>query len=730
MKTTFQTFHQGSRIEKGHKSCPKPVNISTWFTGKSISCKDTHILFSNSLWKVSWMKLRELRIQHFKSIEDAIIEKIGDIDVFSGRNNSGKTAIFEILTNLRHCQVYPNISYSGFEPKFFTGQNLKKIMKITLIFELNNDERSEGIMQYYHGENPKRHDVLMKSKFLEKIEYTFQSAKVSNNIGLHQIRVTGTNGKFCVIAQKGKKGLDTTDIHSLLLQGRHLTSQVLENTEIIEGLSDLSKRRQLRFPFLLFRELINRVYVFSPFRRSTRRLPAQENRNLSPDGQNLVQRLFTIKSNEDENWKSLGQFVKIALPDLGSLQARQIGKETETHFRDKKWKIEIDIHDMGSGIEQLLMIATFLISESQDSLILIETPEHHLHPGAQRTLLQFIRENLKDNQVLITTHSPVFLSQRDISLHVVTKTNEGTKVNKVEELEDLSLALNELGSKNSDVLLADFVLFVEGPTDEKIFKAWAKTLGIDFDSKNIFCITIGGSRNFDYYANSDVLQRISLKSPVPHLFIIDRDEKSEDTIQKIQSSVKELHVLERREIENYLLFPKLILKAMKNKTQGNPDTLQKLQNVQPKDIEQVLLFNIDELKHHVIVKRIKEEIGGGTFLPDRELNYLIKSTKNIDTRALTDKITKVIQVVLDEQCGEERIKQTVNEQFLSVNKIWTEGNEEEKKKVVPGEEVLTEVFKEFGFNYDKMKDGERIAQQMKKEDIPSEIKTIINKILV
>lgn len=715
-------------MEKGHKSCPKPVNISRWFTGKSISCKDTHILFSNSRWKVSWMKLRELRIQHFKSIEDAIIEKIGDIDIFSGRNNSGKTAIFEILTKLRNCNVYPNISYSDFEPKFFTGQNLKKIMKITLIFELNNDERSEGIMKYCNGVNPNPHDDIMKSRFLEKIEYSFLSFKGTTNIGLQQISVTGADGEFAIIALRYKDGFETTNIHNIISQGQPLTSQILENLRMVKSSSDISKRSQNTFPFLFFKELINRVYLFSPFRRSARRLPAQENRNLSPDGQNLVQRLFTIKSNEEENWKSLRQFVEIALPDLGSLQARQIGKETETHFKDKKWKIEIDIHDMGSGIEQLLMIATFLISESKNSLILIETPEHHLHPGAQRTLLQFIQENLEDNQVLITSHSPVFLSQRDISLHVVTKTNEGTKINKVEELEDFSLALNELGSKNSDVLLADFVLFVEGPTDEKIFKTWAKTLGVDFNSKNIFCVTIGGSRNFDYYANSDVLQRISLKSPVPHLFIIDRDEKSDDTIQKIKKNVKELHILERREIENYLLLPELILETLKIKAQANTDTLEKLKHTQPKDIEQVLLYKIDGLKHRVILKRIKEEIGGGTFLPHNELENLIKETRSKPRKDIINRISEVVNNTIANKCSKERISKIVEKQILFVENIWDKGNEEEKKKVVPGEDVLTELFKEFGLRYDKMKDGERIAQQMKEEDIPKEIISIIEKL--
>jgi len=674
------------------------------------------------------MKLRGIKIQNFKSIEDAIVENMGDIDIFSGRNNSGKTAIFEALTNVRGCSIYPEIQYRNLEPKFFSGKKFKeRIMSITLAFEPYNTERSSGIKQYYPEASPDRHDELMKSKFLQRVEYSFRSFKGTSTFGLFQIKVTGTDGKLGVIAHRGEGNQFTaTDIHYILTQNQPLTSQVLEHTQITTGSLRIIERNHLVFPFKLFQDLMNRVYGFSPFRTSARRLPAQETAKLSPNGQNLVQRLFTMKSNEDENWRLLQQFVKTALPALGSLQARQIGNETGTHFRDKKWNIEIDLHDMGSGIEQLLMIACALISESQGSLILIETPEHHLHPGAQRTLLQFIRENLKDNQILITTHSPVLLSQRDLTMHVVTMTNEGTKVQKVEELEDLSEALSELGSRNSDLLFADFVLFIEGTSDEKIIKAWAKTLGIDFDSKNIFCISIGGSRNFDYYANSDVLQRISLKSPIPHLFIIDRDEKSNDTVQKIQDLVKNLHILKRREIENYLLFPKHILETMCTKAEGNQEILKNLDNIQPKDIAQLISLKIDQLKNVVLLKRVREEIGGGTFLPDTELKNLVEVTKDLDS--LVDGTYEAITKTLSEKCSKQRIRNIVEQQASIVNKIWEEGKKEEKGKIIPGEEILEGVFEDFGLRYDKIKDGERIAQQMKAEEIEPEIKSIIEKL--
>lgn len=411
---------------------------------------------------------------------------------------------------------------------------------------------------------------------------------------------------------------------------------------------------------------------------------------------------------------------------MGTLQSRVVQKnQTITVFKDKKWKIEIDLHDMGSGIEQLLMIACVLISRSKGSLVLIENPEHHLHPGAQRTLLQFIRDNLKNNQILITTHSPIFLSQKDLSIHIITKREEGTKIRKA-ELEGLSKALAELGSRNSDLLLADFVLFLEGPSDEKIIKSWAKTLDLDFNSANVFCVPIGGARNFYYYANSDVLRKVSSGSPIPHLFVIDRDEKSAETIRKIQEQIKNLHILDKREIENYLLMPKYILETARTKAQGNPDLLKKLETVNTRHIEQLISSEVQKLRKVVLFKRIREEIGGGTFVPDAALKELIEKLPDKNLRTLVDEFYNVTTKMTREKCSKSRIQTIVKKQISALDQTWKK--EEQKRSIAPGKEILKGIFGEFGFKYDEIKDGERIAGQMKKSEILDEIKSIVSKI--
>lgn len=673
------------------------------------------------------MKLIEVRIQNFKSIEDAVVEDIGDIDVFCGKNNSGKTSILEAINVLKMCSIHHEIQFQTLSKSLFSGENLKKKMSITLVFELGAEERREWVLNCFSQVPESRLKTILESKFLEKVEYCFNSFGDSTFFGLSQIRFTGTDNKFGLMQRtiQDRTKMQITDFDYFLnnnqqMTGDSLTSSSKKNTNMKTDFELVNR------PFVAFQNWIDRLYFFSSFRHSNRNLEAKITENLAADGSNLVQRIFTMKANEDENWEKLQGFVENALPDVGDLQSRiNSQNRTDTVFVDRKWNIEIDIHDMGSGIEQLLMIACVLIPETRGSLIMIEAPEHHLHPGAQRTLLGFLKENLKSNQVLITTHSPVFLSQKEITTHIVTKKSSGTKIQKVEESDDLSLALTELGSKNSDILLADMVLFVEGDSDEIIIKTWAKKLGVDFDAKNILCLRIGGCRNLDYYANSDILQRIS-KLKIPYVFILDRDEKSETTLTKIQAQIQNVCILERREIENYLLDAECILEAMRIKAKDNKVANEQLAQTKPDEIERCVINHASGFKNLVLLKRIRTEMGGITFLSDEGLNQLMKDTEGLELTGIVDKICQVVDADVKDKCGKARTMSIAEKQFLELNEVWAEKNEEKIKKIAPGEEILKATFKTYGLKYDKSKDGMRIAQQMKINQIPSEIRTAID----
>jgi putative ATP-dependent endonuclease of the OLD family len=118
----------------------------------------------------------------------------------------------------------------------------------------------------------------------------------------------------------------------------------------------------------------------------------------------------------------------------------------------------------------------------------------------------------------------------------------------------------ELGIRLSSVFMFDRLVFVEGDTDETILRELSALLGVNLSSANVGFIPIEGARNLAHYAADATLSFLT-KRQVRMWFLLDRDEKDEIDIKKLAGrlgSRAKLVVLQRREIENYLLCPRAI----------------------------------------------------------------------------------------------------------------------------------------------------------------------------
>src|SRR5207253_10751768 len=98
--------------------------------------------------------------------------------------------------------------------------------------------------------------------------------------------------------------------------------------------------------------------------------------------------------------------------------------------------------------------------------------------------------------------------------------------------------LEDIGARNSDLLLSDAVLFVEGPGDKDTFNAWSETLGTPLAERNVTVIPMGGGAHAERGApiRSQVLADISLRAPIPHRFVLDRDERSDAEIERLNKA--------------------------------------------------------------------------------------------------------------------------------------------------------------------------------------------------
>jgi predicted ATP-dependent endonuclease of OLD family len=220
----------------------------------------------------------------------------------------------------------------------------------------------------------------------------------------------------------------------------------------------------------------------------------------------------------------------------------------------------------GTGYRRLFMVARFRYlaekSKGNNIIYLIEEPETFLHPTAQQDLLSALKELSEENQVVTTTHSPVFAGATDVK-GVVLCTKEGQSnyenVTEGNEQDFLFKIIDELGIKPSFNLRDnhEHLLFVESTNDMKFYDIICKKL-LGFNligNPKILVLPFGGGADIDSFLNIDYFD----KSGRNLFLLIDSDKqenKEADQNQKAQSFKErkakgKSYVIHKSCIENY-----------------------------------------------------------------------------------------------------------------------------------------------------------------------------------
>jgi putative ATP-dependent endonuclease of OLD family len=188
-------------------------------------------------------------------------------------------------------------------------------------------------------------------------------------------------------------------------------------------------------------------------------------------------------------------------------------------IKDKYLNHEIDLMNRGNGFQRYFILSLLEVYRKRKIgkgfVLLFEEPEIYLHFGAQRKLLNILKDFSQEGQVIITTHSPIFIDRTSIqSIYLFYKKNGETKFKYIKE--DIAYILEELEFTPSDVFLSDYLIFVEGPTEVKIFKELFRNLN-DFREYNVSFLHMGGGDNIKHFLDNTIED---LKSINPNVAII------------------------------------------------------------------------------------------------------------------------------------------------------------------------------------------------------------------
>lgn len=368
----------------------------------------------------------------------------------------------------------------------------------------------------------------------------------------------------------------------------------------------------------------------------------------------------------------------------------------------------------GSGIREALRLVLDLEFE-KPQVLLVEEPEVHLHPALEVAMMRHLKTISKETQVFLTTHSTNFLDTGDMRNVYMIRHAVSTTVEQL-DLEAAEAEIpKELGIRLSSIFMYDRLVFVEGITDELILRAFAESLSYNISRANVGFVGMGSARNFTHYATNATLSLLS-KRNVESIFVLDRDERTEDGIAKLASRLgKEahLHVLERREIENYLLNEEAIA-ALLNSRSANSG--RDHPPVTPEDVRTSIEDNIENMRELSIAKLVASTLSGiyrtnrKTILDSFREDGLEKSAQ-----------TAVADMAEAVQALSARVSDLVAEAEADITSRW----DTEKLSIAPGADLLDKVFSSFGFRYRKERDASELAMMIHPDSVPPEINDLI-----
>jgi putative ATP-dependent endonuclease of OLD family len=134
---------------------------------------------------------------------------------------------------------------------------------------------------------------------------------------------------------------------------------------------------------------------------------------------------------------------------------------------------------------------------SKNFIVAIEEPESHLHPSAMHVLKGVLQELSQKHQVVITTHSPLFVDRSSIASNVLVHNKKARPARSIQEIRSM------LGVRAADNLKhAEIVLLVEGEDDRialtALIKAHSHVVASALNNAKIAIDTLNGGSNLSY----------------------------------------------------------------------------------------------------------------------------------------------------------------------------------------------------------------------------------------
>lgn len=297
----------------------------------------------------------------------------------------------------------------------------------------------------------------------------------------------------------------------------------------------------------------------------------------------IIARMLNDESGNNKGWQNfieqafLEKINEIVKPETNFTRIYTKISSNNEHeiYLEEKNKGGIKLSDCGSGLKTIIATLTLwhiapYLMPNRNFIFALEELENNMHPSLERKLLVHIDEYIAshpDNYVFLTTHSNVsidlFSSNPNAQILKVCNDGYSSTVETVSTDDDKRKLLNDLGVKASDILQANSVIWVEGPSDRIYIKKWIELFSSDlkFEEGLHYQFLFYGGALLSHYSTTEQDPFINLLKINKNSYIImDSDKRTKQTplknrVKRIQNELKNQNnywITKGREIENYL----------------------------------------------------------------------------------------------------------------------------------------------------------------------------------
>jgi predicted ATPase len=252
----------------------------------------------------------------------------------------------------------------------------------------------------------------------------------------------------------------------------------------------------------------------------------------SPNGSDLAQVIYTHLNENTREYRDLTNLMESMFNEIGGIFTVPSENNIVTlsiwdNFANKN----IPLDECGTGIAQVLHLASMILFSEPGKIFLIDEPHVYLHPGAEKSLAQFISSH-NEHRYVIATHSPLFIQAvKPGAVYLVSRDNKGTRVREnLSGLESKRLLFDELGINLGDISIAERIIFVEGKTDVDIIGEILERNGFPKSNNNYVIFSLGESDISKQL--KDLLVQLESIVHLPYMIYLDGDKKNSGHVPK------------------------------------------------------------------------------------------------------------------------------------------------------------------------------------------------------